>query len=213
MSHDSEHGLNIRPVSEATKPEALDRIEHFRRLGILNSEMGILRDFPGGPEEVVVSKAGTVKLAKLSPQDGYTAINNLREMDIEFSLDEELDIIQANPEGYDGPEPGEYLAAVEEARRSMTLDGLRKMRRDAAGKPGVREGLGSRKFREYMDGEVERLGRRYGWTTKLDDAEMCRNVHALAVILNSFSIGDPDMEGLRKVEEKLTAQQANHDAK
>ncbi len=87
---------NIHPITEATSKEAMMEIAHYKNLGILDSELGILRDFPGGPELVVVNKAGTIKLAKHSPLGGVEAAARMQAMFTgvghPLTIDEELDI-------------------------------------------------------------------------------------------------------------------------
>lgn len=87
---------NIRPIAEATSKKAKEEIVHYRSLGIPASELGIVRDFPGGPELVVVNKAGLMKLAKLSPLGGVEAAariqSALADSGHQLTFDEELDI-------------------------------------------------------------------------------------------------------------------------
>lgn len=92
---------SIRPITEATSKEARAEIAGYRRLGVLASELGIVRNFPGGPELVVVNKSGMMKLAKLSPLGGVEVAariqSALTEAGHPLTIDEELDIASAGP--------------------------------------------------------------------------------------------------------------------
>lgn len=87
----------VYPASEATTAEAKAQIREYRGYGLLDSELGVTRDFPGGPEEVVIDKAGVIKLAKLSPVGGVEAACRvqalMKEAGATLSVDEELDIV------------------------------------------------------------------------------------------------------------------------
>jgi hypothetical protein len=200
--HDSyqDDSESLFPVTEATTEAVKEEIQRYRDLGITDDEMRISRDFPGGEEIIAFSNTAAIKLAKLGTQDGYATIGKLKAMGIDPTLDQELDIVAA---GEANAERGAYLASVEEIMNKMTLDGLRLMRCEALKRPGVRDGLGTRKYREYIDREIERIGRRYGWSVILNDPVLCKDTHTLAVILNCLSIGDPDMDGLKDTEEGL----------
>lgn len=202
-SQEQHNDAQFRDISTATSPEALAEIKRCRAIGLLDSDMLLYRRFPGAPEQVLINQSSAVKMAQSAPIGGYEAVTRLHNLGVPLTLDDELAIVGSNPDT--GVNGWEYFTEVFGIRQIMTLGMLRKMRKDAERKPGVRDGLGQKKFRKYMDAEVEQLGMRYGWETKLNSEALNEDIHALAVILNSFSIGDCNVEGLAELEEILHA--------
>lgn len=200
------------PVSQAATREAKEHITLFRSLGLADSEMMFTRDFPGGPEEVMINRAGFIKAAQATKGCNCEAIKILNENGVNLTLEEELEIVERGDRmDRMGKIVDEVFAKVEadprgqigEMARRTTLGEMADFIADTLkpGFPGIIEvALGNRKHRMFLSDEFRRLCLRYGRETVLDDGRMQDNPRAIAVILNALGVGESNRAEVDRVE-------------
>lgn len=201
----------ILPASSALTSEAKEQIATFRALGLTDSEMGIVRDFPGGSEEILINRKGFIKAAQAIKGSNHEAISMLNENGADLTLDEELDIVGPGERMADlkasleeafakaGDDPSRHIVEV---TKRLTLGQLFGFLSDTLKQNfpgGIETVLGSNRHRAFLCEELRRLCLRYGRGTLLSDRRVQAEPHTVAVIMCALGTGEPTREGFEEV--------------
>lgn len=226
--NDSNNGYNAMdglpedalPVSEAVTESAKEYIAMYRTMGLDDSEMRILRDFPGGPEDVAINRSGFIKAARATKGGGYETIKVLNENGAKLTLDEELEIIgQGSVAEQLSRSFKEFMSGVkthpsESANvifNHLTFGQLEDLWRGATklnGEDRPEDVLGSCEHCDYIHDQFKRLALAYGRDKPVNAVIAEKDAHAMAVILNAFGRGRKDRESIASMEKALAEHMA-----